>query len=93
MSYLARVSYNYDSKYLVTPISAPTVPRSWLPATAGVTSPRSRRVAYLGEKFLRDVSWINDLKLRAGWGQTVTRRVWRSTAGCSSTAPTTTTGR
>lgn len=42
MSYLARVSYNYDSKYLVTANFRADGSSKLAPATAGVTSPRSR---------------------------------------------------
>ncbi len=70
MSYLARVSYNYDSKYYITANfradgSSKLAPgRRW-----GLFPSVSAAWRLSGEDFLSDVSWINDLKLRAGWGQ------------------------
>lgn len=71
MSYLARVSYNYDSKYLVT--------ANFRADGSSKLSPKHRwgyfpsfsaawRIS--GERFMENVSWIDDLKIRAGWGQT-----------------------
>ena len=41
-SYFARVSYNYDSKYMLTMTCVPTVHPSCIPTIAGVFSPPSR---------------------------------------------------
>ena len=70
ISYLTRVNYNYDSKYYVTASwrrdgssrfgmnkkygNFPSVSLAW-------------RIS--GENFMNDVSFINDLKLRASWGR------------------------
>mgnify|MGYP002298995912 CR=1 FL=1 len=71
MSYLARVSYNYDSKYLVTANFRADGSSKLAPGHRwGYFPSFSAAWRISGEKFLRDVSWINDLKLRAGWGQT-----------------------
>ncbi len=70
MSYLGRVSYNYDSKYYVTVNFR---------ADGSSKLARGHRWGYFpsasaawrlsGENWLKDVSWLSDLKLRVGWGQ------------------------
>ena len=71
MSYLARVSYNYDSKYLVTANFRADGSSKLAPGHRwGYFPSFSAAWRISSEKFLRDVSWVNDLKLRAGWGQT-----------------------
>ena len=71
ISYLFRVNYNYDSKYYVT-ASVRTDGSSrfgsenkygWFPSLA-----LAWRLS--GENFLKDVSWLSELKLRASYGQT-----------------------
>ena len=57
MSYLGRISYNYSSRYYLTGHKwgfFPSVSAAW-------------RIS--GEPWMEGVSWIDDLKLRAGWGQ------------------------
>ena len=70
MSYLARVSYNYDSKYYVTVNFRADGSSKLAPGNRWGYFP-SASVAWRlsGEDFLKDVTWINDLKIRAGWGQ------------------------
>ena len=70
MSYLARVSYNFDSKYYVTVNFRADGSSKLAPGNRWGYFP-SASVAWRlsGEDFLKDVAWINDLKLRAGWGQ------------------------
>ncbi len=70
MSYLARVSYNFDSKYYVTVNFRADGSSKLAPGNRWGYFP-SASVAWRlsGEDFLKDVTWINDLKLRAGWGQ------------------------
>ena len=71
MSYLARVSYNYDSRYLVTANFRADGSSKLAPGHRwGYFPSFSAAWRISGEKFLSDVRWINDLKLRAGWGQT-----------------------
>ncbi|MHC8947779.1 SusC/RagA family TonB-linked outer membrane protein [Sphingobacterium hungaricum] len=71
MSYFARAAYNYDGKYLVTANlrtdgSSKIHPdHRW-----GVFPSMSAAWRLSSEEFLNDVSWINDLKIRGGWGQT-----------------------
>lgn len=71
MSYLARASYNYESKYLITVNMradgssklSPSNRWGYFPSFSG-----GWRIS--SENFMKDVTWVNDLKLRAGWGQT-----------------------
>lgn len=71
MSYFARLQYNYNDTYLLTANLradgssklAPSHRWGYFPSFSGAW-----RVSE--EKFMKDISWINDLKLRGGWGQT-----------------------
>lgn len=70
-SYLARVSYNYDSRYLVSANlrydgSSKLHPDHRWKAFPSVSA--AWRIS--NENFLKDIVWITDLKLRAGWGKT-----------------------
>lgn len=71
MSYLGRISYNYDSKYLASlniryDGSSKLHPEHRWKAFPSVSA--AWRISQ--ENFLKDVTWIYDLKLRAGWGKT-----------------------
>ncbi|MBD5216511.1 MAG: TonB-dependent receptor [Bacteroidales bacterium] len=71
MSYLGRVAYNFDSKYLVTGNirydgSSKLHPDHRWKAFPSVSA--AWRISQ--ENWLEDVTWIYDLKLRAGWGKT-----------------------
>ena len=70
MSYLARVSYNYNSKYYATVNFRADGSSKLAPGHRWGYFP-SASVAWRisGEDFMENVHWINDLKLRAGWGQ------------------------
>ena len=70
MSYLARVSYNFDSKYYVTVNFRADGSSKLAPGNRWGYFP-SASVAWRisGEDFMENVTWINDLKIRAGWGQ------------------------
>lgn len=70
MSYLARVSYNFDSKYYVTVNFRADGSSKLAPGNRWGYFP-SASVAWRisGEDFMKDITWINDLKIRAGWGQ------------------------
>lgn len=71
MSAFARLSYNYDSRYLVSANfradgSSKLAPKHrW-----GFFPSVSAAWRISGEQFMQDVDWIDDLKLRGGWGQT-----------------------
>lgn len=71
MSLFARVSYNYDSKYILSANFrgdgssklAPNHKWGFFPSVSAAW-----RIS--GEHFMEDVSWIDDLKIRGGWGLT-----------------------
>lgn len=71
LSYMIRVNYSYDDKYLLTVSArqdgasqfAPGRKYSWFPSAAAAW--RINR-----EDFMSGVSWINDLKIRVGAGVT-----------------------
>lgn len=71
MSYFARLSYNYNDTYMVTANMradgssklAPGHRWGYFPSFSGAWRISS-------EKFMKNITWINDLKLRGGWGQT-----------------------
>ena len=70
MSYLARVSYNYDSKYYITANFRADGSSKLAPGHKwGLFPSVSAAWRLSGEDWLKDVSWINDLKVRVGWGQ------------------------
>lgn len=70
MSYLARVSYNYDSRYYITANFRADGSSKLAPGHRwGLFPSVSAAWRISGENFMRDISWIDDLKLRAGWGQ------------------------
>ncbi len=69
MSYLGRVSYNYDSKYYITANVRADGSSKLSPENRwGVFPSASAAWRISGEDFMEDVTWIDDLKLRAGWG-------------------------
>ena len=70
-SYFARLNYNFNDKYLFTANVradgssklAPGHKWGWFPSFSAAW-----RIS--NENFMKDITWINDLKLRGGWGQT-----------------------
>ncbi len=71
MSYFGRASYNFDSKYLVTVnIRADGSSKLHPDHRWGVFPSFSAAWRLSSEKFMKDYTWIDDLKIRAGWGQT-----------------------
>ena len=71
MSFFGRVSYNFDSKYLVTANLRSDGSSKLHPDHRwGLFPSASAAWRLSAEPFLEDVSWLNDLKIRAGWGQT-----------------------
>jgi TonB-dependent starch-binding outer membrane protein SusC len=70
MSYLGRLAYNYDSKYLLTvnfradgsSKLAPDHRWGYFPSASAAWRVSS-------EDFMKSQEWIDDLKLRGGWGQ------------------------
>ncbi|MDO5608602.1 MAG: TonB-dependent receptor [Capnocytophaga sp.] len=70
MSYLGRISYNYASKYLVTANFRADGSSKLSPGERwGYFPSVSVGWRLSQENFLKDTEWLNDLKLRGGWGQ------------------------
>jgi len=71
ISYVGRVAYNWDQKYYVTASIRADGSSKFGPANAFGYFP-SVSVAWRlsNESFLRNVSWLNELKINAGWGKT-----------------------
>lgn len=71
MSYFGRVAYNYDSKYLFTANIRRDGSSRLHPDNRWGTFPSmSAAWRISSEKFMESLPWIDDLKLRAGWGKT-----------------------
>lgn len=71
MSYLGRVAYNYDSKYLLTANVRVDGSSKLHPDHRWGTFPSlSAAWRISSESFMKDFDWLNDLKIRGGWGQT-----------------------
>ena len=70
-SYFARLSYNYESKYLLTMnMRADGSSKLHPDHRWGIFPSFSAAWRISSEKFMEDFTWIDDLKLRGGWGQT-----------------------
>ena len=71
MSFFGRVAYNFDSKYLVTAnLRADGSSKLHPDHRWGVFPSFSAAWRISSEKFMENLTWIDDLKLRGGWGQT-----------------------
>ena len=71
MSYFGRLSYNYDSKYLITMNMRRDGSSKLHPDHRWGTFPSFSAAWRLSsEEFMQDFAWLSDMKLRAGWGQT-----------------------
>ncbi len=71
MSAFARLSYNYDSRYLISANFRADGSSKLAPGHRwGFFPSVSAAWRISGEDFMKDVEWIDDLKLRGGWGQT-----------------------
>lgn len=71
MSAFARLSYNYDSRYLISANFRGDGSSKLAPGHRwGFFPSVSAAWRISGEQFMEDVTWIDDLKLRGGWGQT-----------------------
>lgn len=71
MSYAFRAAYNYDSKYMVTANMRTDGSSKLAPGKRwGIFPSVSAGWRLSSEKFMEDYTWINDLKVRGGWGQT-----------------------
>ena len=70
LGYMGRVSYHYDSKYYLDVTVRRDGSSNFGPGYKWGTFPSINgawRVS--SESFMQGVSWLNDLKLRAGWGE------------------------
>jgi len=71
MSLFARLSYNYKSKYLVTAnMRADGSSKLHPDHRWGYFPSVSAAWRMSSESFMEDIDWIDDLKIRGGWGQT-----------------------
>ncbi len=71
MSYFARAMYNFDSRYLLTAnLRADGSSKIHPDLRWGYFPSLSAAWRISSESFMQDVQWINDLKIRGGWGQT-----------------------
>ena len=71
LSWFGRVAYNFDDRYLVTAnVRADGSSKLHPDHRWGVFPSFSAAWRVSQESFLKDVQWIDDLKIRGGWGQT-----------------------
>ncbi|MGV3704873.1 MAG: SusC/RagA family TonB-linked outer membrane protein [Arcticibacter sp.] len=71
MSYFGRVAYNFESKYLLTAnIRADGSSRLHPDHRWGYFPSLSAAWRISSEDFMDGAEWLNDLKIRGGWGQT-----------------------
>lgn len=71
MSYFGRLSYNYDGKYILTTnLRADGSSKLHPDHRWGYFPSFSAAWRISSEKFMKGIDWLNDLKLRGGWGET-----------------------
>lgn len=71
MSMFGRLSYNYDSKYLFTfNVRGDGSSKLHPDHRWGVFPSFSAAWRMSSESFMEDITWLDDLKIRGGWGQT-----------------------
>ncbi|MDR1556961.1 MAG: TonB-dependent receptor [Tannerellaceae bacterium] len=71
MSYFGRITYNFNNKYLVTANVRTDGSSKLHPDYRWGTFPSfSAAWRISSEDFMKDIEWINDMKIRGGWGQT-----------------------
>ena len=71
MSYFGRVSYNYESKYLFTfAVRGDGSSKLHPDHRWGAFPSASAAWRLSSENFMEDFTWLDDLKIRGGWGQT-----------------------
>jgi TonB-dependent starch-binding outer membrane protein SusC len=70
IGYLGRLSYNYASKYYLDATLRRDGSYAFAPKNRWGNFPAfSAAWRITGENFLQNLQWLNDMKLRAGWGQ------------------------
>lgn len=71
MSYFGRASYNFAGKYIVTANVRMDGSSKLHPDHRWATFPSFSAAWRISqENFMKDIDWIDDLKIRGGWGQT-----------------------
>ncbi|MDR1200565.1 MAG: SusC/RagA family TonB-linked outer membrane protein [Tannerellaceae bacterium] len=71
MSYFGRIAYNFESKYLLTANVRKDGSSKLHPNYRWGTFPSFSAAWRLSsEKFMEGLTWLDDLKVRGGWGQT-----------------------
>lgn len=71
LSYFGRIAYNFDSKYLLTANVRTDISSKLHPDHRQGTFPSfSAAWRMSSEEFMNGLDWLDDLKIRAGWGQT-----------------------
>ncbi|GHV57064.1 SusC/RagA family TonB-linked outer membrane protein [Bacteroidia bacterium] len=71
LSYFGRAAYNYESRYLLTANIRRDGSSKLHPDHRWGTFPSfSAAWRISSEKFMESLTWLDDMKLRAGWGQT-----------------------
>lgn len=84
VSYLGRINYDFDGKYLFEANVRQDKSSKFSPSHRSATFPSfSAGWRISQEDFMKDIEFINDLKLRAGWGQNGNQQgigsyAWRS---------------
>lgn len=69
-SYFGRVNYDYKGKYLLEGVARRDASSRFTKENRWGTFPAFSAGWRIGqEDFMEDIDWLNDLKLRAGWGQ------------------------
>ncbi len=69
LSFLSRLHYSFDSKYLITLNFRADGSSKFPENTWGYFPSTALAWRMSKENWLKDVHWLNDLKLRAGWGR------------------------
>ena len=89
MSYMGRVMYSYDDRYMLSATIRSDASSRLAPGHKWHTYPAISAGWNIGrEEFMQNVSWMNALKLRLGWGQTSNQAVDPySTLGLLNTIP------
>lgn len=89
MSYMARVMYSYDDRYMISATFRSDASSRLAPSNRWHSYPAISAGWNINkESFLRDISWIDSLKLRGGYGQTSNQSVEPyATLGYLSTRP------
>lgn len=89
VSYMGRVMYSYDDRYMISATLRSDGSSRLAPANQWHSYPAVSAGWNINkESFMKDVSWLNSLKLRAGYGQTSNQSVDPyATLGYLSTRP------